>query len=63
MEREYIILKLDEKEFDILKKALAKDIVELKFKKETETEEEMLKRQNEILKKQKLLYAMTFLER
>ena len=63
MEKEFITLKLDEKEFDILKKALAKDIVELKFKKETETEEEIIKRQNEILKKQKLLYAMTFLER
>ena len=63
MEQEFITLKLDKNEFDILKKALAKDIVELKFKKETESEEEIIKRQNEILKKQKLLYAMTFLER
>lgn len=63
MEQEFITLKLDKNEFDILKKALAKDIIELKFKKETESEEEIIIRQNEILKKQKLLYAMTFLER
>lgn len=62
MNEEYITIKLDKKEFEILKKALAKDIIDLKFKK-TNDEIEEDKRQNEIFKKQRLLYALIFLER
>lgn len=65
MEKEYKILKLNEKEYILLKELLAEKIISLKINNTGKalTDKELLERQIELNKYKSLLSIMSYLER